>query len=123
MILRDDASWIVAGWASRNAAEIVRRFLTESECQGVLERLTDMDLYPGSLADFASASPADMRRLHRAVVQGFAAAEAEGPSGWHEPEFFPGFLARFRELVELIAADPRVRHHAEPGAAADGGGM
>jgi hypothetical protein len=109
IILRAGASWIAAGWAAGNAAGYIHRFLGGPGGRAVLQRLEAVDLYPGSLADFTDAGAEEIRQFHRAAVQGYGAAEAEGASGWQQPEFFPGFPARFRKLVEMVAADPRAR--------------
>ena len=109
IILRQQADWIVSGWAAEAAVEYIRRFLNERECNEVVERLTAVGLYPGSLANFTDATNAQVRQLYRAALQGYEAARTEGPRDWHQPEFFPGFLDRFGELIDMIASDPRLR--------------
>jgi hypothetical protein len=108
IIVSDGKAWIVAGWAAHNAAEYIRQFLVVSESEGIRRELVSADLYPGSLADFSNATSDELRQLHLAAVQGRAAAEADGPDKWVQPEFFPGFMSRFGELVELLATDPRL---------------
>jgi hypothetical protein len=109
IILGQERSWIVAGWAAENAADYIRRFLNEPECRSVRERMEAIGLYAGSLADFSDSDADELRRLHGAAVQGLDAAKAEGSRDWHQPDFFPGFLERFTELVVMISCDPRLR--------------
>lgn len=110
IILRDKTSWIVAGCAAEDVAGYIRRFLYEPECRSVLVRMEAVGLYPGSLADFTDANAGEYRTLHEAAVKGLNAARVEGPPPVrHRPEYFPNFLERFRELVVMIADDPRLR--------------
>jgi hypothetical protein len=108
IILNEQGSWLVAGWVASAATSRIRTYLRPDADKPVLDRLQDVDLYPGSLADFTEASSVEVQRLYSAAVLACEAAESQGPSGWHTPELFPGYITRFKELVLLLASDGRI---------------
>jgi hypothetical protein len=38
----------------------------------------------------------------RAAETALIATERAGPEGWCDPDFYPGWLARFRDLIKMI---------------------
>lgn len=107
IILNADLTWIVAGWAADHIATQLRRFLVSPDDDKVLTRLEAIGLYPGSLANFEDAEAQEVSRLYLAAIKGLAATEDQGAASWEQPEFFPGYLAQFRKLVNALSDDPR----------------
>ena len=108
IVLGMERSWIVAGWAADNAVEYMRPFLRDGDSALVLSRLERMNDFSGALARFEDATAEEVRLLRDAARQGRDAAATNGGADWAEPEFFPGFLARFDDLIDLLEQDPRV---------------
>lgn len=52
--------------------------------------------------DCRELSPGDQRLFLEAVERAVVTAEEEGPGGWCDPSFFPGWLERFHDLIKMI---------------------
>ena len=98
--------WLPAGWVGRNAADYIIRELAADAPASIRTRLAYMqDL--GAIARFEDATTEEVMELSRAAERAFERMKAEGPAGWSDPSFFPGFLARFEELIHYLHLDPR----------------
>ncbi len=102
-----DRSWVVAGWAYDSVLEMTQKYLDEEPGSALAEAIrTGTGAYL-SYITLERLSPAARRRFRHAVCLALADAEREGPGSFHSPEFYPGFIARFRELVELLAEEDK----------------
>lgn len=75
----------------------IRRFLADADNRARLERLTEADVSSGPLAKVAGEG--ELLRVYFKPI----AQSHESPAAYKEN--FPGFLARFREFVELLEQD------------------
>jgi len=66
-----------------------------------------MHEYPGAIASFEDATTEEVMILCAAAERALERLKSEGPVGWRDPSFFPGFLSCFEELVEYLHLDPR----------------
>src|SRR4051812_15358126 len=96
--LNADSAWIVSGWVASNAIQEIVTHLDGKFRESVKHRLDPVDLYPGSLAVFSDAPAEEVAALYEAAVRARAAVLDRGPAGWHQPEFFNGYLARLHDL-------------------------
>ncbi len=103
--LNTDRSWVVAGWAYDSVLEMTQKHLNEEPGSALAEAIrTGTGAYL-SYITLERLSPAARRRFRRAVRLALTDAEREGPGSFHSPEFYPGFIARFRDLVKLLSED------------------
>lgn len=106
--LSKDSVWLPAAWCSRAVIRYTMPQLQGEAAGGTKKRLEEMGDYMGAIAFFEDAGPAEVKALLAAAERGVVQAKAEGPETWGEPEFFPGFLRAYEELVEYIRLDPRL---------------
>ena len=103
-----DQSWSAAGWVFRHvlrqtipAIHPANERLIVALSNAFLEgRLEYVDLSPLS-AD-------EKRAFLEALREGFAKTEKDDSESFGDPEFYPGFILRFKELIDLVAADVKV---------------
>ena len=98
-----------AGWAFDRVLE-----LTAGELEGKDAALADALLkarteVTGGYCDLRKLETEKFRLLVEGVERALARVEGSGPTAFHNPSFYPGFLARFRDLKALLSADPRAR--------------
>jgi hypothetical protein len=102
--VNENKAWSAAGWVYdhvlRQSVPYVpadsRRLLSVLK-NGMVEGLSHIDL--------SALSPTDKRIFLRALKEGFRHTEEGGSSAFAEPEFYPGFIDRFKELIDMLSAD------------------
>jgi hypothetical protein len=58
--------------------------------------------------DLAGLDATTLSTLHQAVERTHDTFQRRGASSFHNPAFFPGFMAKLEELQRLVASDPRL---------------
>lgn len=106
--ISEDQGWGAAGWVFRH---VLRQ--TIPALQPANERLIvalSNALLEGHLeyVDLSAASDDEKRAFLAALHEGLAKTEKEGSESFHDPEFYPGFIARFKELIDLVEANVKV---------------
>jgi hypothetical protein len=103
--LGDGQSWSVASWVFDHVLrqsislippnfERLNAELNEVLLEGRLDYL-----------DLRTASKDERRAFLVALQKGLARTETEGSESFSDPTFYPGFIARFKELIELVSAN------------------
>jgi hypothetical protein len=91
----------------RNASDYIVRVIAAGAPPSIKARLAHMHEYPGAIASFEDAAPEEVTILCAAAERALERLKSEGPVGWSDPSFFPGFLSCFEELVDYLHMDPR----------------
>jgi hypothetical protein len=98
--------WHSAGWVFRNILDRTAQILNEQGHPSLVRILTD-EMGPVRLfemLDLAELSREDRASFFAALTACHQRYESEGGREWRSPEFFPGFMERFGELVAAVAA-------------------
>ena len=106
--LSEDRSWSAASWVFDH---VLRQ--TIPSLQPGHERLSvelSNALLEGRLdsLDLSTASDDEKRAFLAALHEGFGKTERDGRESFSDPTFYPGFIARFKELIDLVSADVHV---------------
>ena len=110
--LDDGRSWWAANWAydaviESIAAELCSSTL-EQELAAWLRMQTCAECGPGlGSLDVRELSPGCRLAFRKATRQALQTAATQGGSEWQQPEFFPGWIGKFRELVSMMDAIDR----------------
>lgn len=98
--------WMVAGWVFRNVIEDTLPFIPRAE-NGNLLHAIDEGFGEGRLeyVNLASVPPGEKRAFLEALESAFRERELRGSGVFSDPSFYPGYMGRFRELIEMVAAD------------------
>ena len=110
--LDDGRAWRAANWAYDAVVEQIAAELDcgdeEREFAVWLRAQTCLECGPGlGSVDVRELSPVFRVAFRRAAERAFQTAQLAGSAGWHSPEFFPGWIARFQELLQMWAAIDR----------------
>jgi hypothetical protein len=106
--LTKDTCWLPSSSAGRLAADYLIYELQDDMARPIKDRIKEMYLYLGAIAELEDATPNDIELLYAAALRAYKRLIEEGPKGWQMPEFFPGFVDRFRELLHYIRSDTRL---------------
>lgn len=108
IIISKDQSWSAAGWVFRHVLRQSIPALKPANKQLIVALSNTLLESRLEFVDLSTSSDEEKRALLAALHEGLAKTEREGPESFGDPEFYPGFIARFKELVELVEADVKV---------------
>lgn len=100
VIFDEERSWYGANWAGRNLVHQIIEHLPP-ESTAVAECLQHVDDFPGCNVDLSCLSAHDLRLLQVGAERALAGLTAAGPSSFHDPSFFPGFVRKFEEFIQI----------------------
>lgn len=100
--------WSVAGWVFDHVLRLARPYLTKEESSRILELIDEAGkgLNHISLDDL---SRTELSNFRHALEQAYFQIETEGGSSFSSPEFYPGFMERFDELLKMIRSSEETR--------------
>ncbi|AKT38519.1 hypothetical protein [Chondromyces crocatus] len=108
IVLGDNADWIVAGWVYDNVLAYIAEELEPSRrelAQLLLNSRTGVAL---GYCDLSGLDAGQFQSLAQAAARALSAVKKRGPSAFHYPSFYPGFVDRFEELRRLLEGDARL---------------
>jgi hypothetical protein len=108
LIVSAQAVWMPAGWAFDLVLETLADDV-EAANAALARRLRDArtEVSVGFL-DLSDLDAGTLAMLHQAVGRAHQRFQRQGPSSFHNPDFFPGFMAKLEELQRTIGSDPRL---------------
>lgn len=113
--LREDAMWGPAGWVFDLVLERIASELSDSELARMLRTATTEG--GSGYLDLRALGTDHFGELLNAAERAFELTERESPTVFERPEFHPGLVDRFRDLIMLMRADSRAhRQRASRGA-------
>jgi len=103
--ISDGEGWSAASWVFdhvlRQSVPFIpaenERLLSEVK-KGVIEDGLDY-------IDLSEVSHTDKRVFLRALEDGFRLTESQGDKSFADPEFYPGFIERFKELIDAVSSN------------------
>ena len=104
--ISDTACWMPAGWVYDNILEAVAAELQKSNSE-FASQLRSFQTDKGGYGDLRSSSEKEIRSFARAAKLVLAAKRASGSEAFFKPDFFPGFVTQFEELIAMLEADIR----------------
>lgn len=100
--LDEKHQWSVAGWVFDHILRLMRQYLPEAESAKIVNLIDHAETGLKYLS-LEGLSPADIRILRDALESAYRDMVARGPESLADPEFYPGFMGRFQELLAMIA--------------------
>jgi hypothetical protein len=110
--LDDGRSWWAPNWAYDSVIEKIAIQLDSTEPERALaswlREQTCIVNGPGlGSVDVRELTPQNRHLFRVAAQKAFRVAVKSGAAGWHDPSFFPGWLAGFRRLLRMWKAIDR----------------
>ena len=101
-------TWIGANWVFDFILNNLRKYLP-AEGSAKITELID-GIVPGlNSLSLENLTPVEMKIFREALEAAYHEIFTRGEASLAEPSFYPGFMARFEELREMIREDERSR--------------
>jgi hypothetical protein len=98
---KDEQSWVAANWAYDHVMRLMRKHLPE-DCSARLLRLMDESDNPLRHISLDELSPDEIGHFRESLMKAYEDAKFSGPESFASPEFYPGFMGRLKELLDLV---------------------
>ena len=97
-------AWIAATWVFDNIMSLTRKHLdqTLSNLHSLLDSFLDEEQNPLRYLESGRLTLAERSALGQALHIAYRDAANAGSECFSSPEFYPGFMERFRELIETV---------------------
>ena len=106
LIVNENDDWLPPGWLFDN---VLRRISTElpDDEEVLRDILRQADTARTSYADLRELAPDSFRLLVKIADRAYDAVASDGPSAFHDPSAFPGYIRWFDDLRSKLKRDPR----------------
>lgn len=99
-----EKTWSAANWVFDHILRVSRKHLPTEGSARIVELIDD--IVPGlnslSLKDL---SPEEMKIFRKALEDAYQEILTSGSESFGEPAFYPGFMERFEELLDMVPTD------------------
>jgi len=100
--ISDDLCWMPAGWLYDNVLERLASKVKDKDASLASLLLQSRTNENGGYCDLRGCGPDRLLMLIQAADDAYAQVEHNGPSSFHDPSSYPGFLEQFRSLREML---------------------
>lgn len=101
-----DKMWLGANWVFDHILRLSRKHLPPEGSARIVERIDN--IVPGlNSLSLEKLSAEEMQIFREALEAAYHEVLTRGEDSLAEPSFYPGFMARFEELLDLIRQDER----------------
>lgn len=108
-------NWFAAGWVFRNILDRTAQVLSEQGNQTLADLISNEEgiIRVVEMFELADLSQENQVMFFSALKISYQQFEEEGAKDWNRPDFFPGFMERFKELLVIVSAATAagIRHH------------
>jgi len=94
-------SWVVANWVFDLVVSTVHKHLKESESAEVV-RLIERSHTGLRFLPLDELNPNEMAIFRNALDEAYAEMERKDSESFADPEFYPAFMERFKELIDMV---------------------
>lgn len=105
--VRQGVVWMPAGWVLDYALEQIAEELAPIDValsRDILSGRTD----DGGYTDMSAWGAMQFRALTGAAKRRYDRILQSGPTSFHDPSFYDGFIRQFSDLVTMLQHDPRM---------------
>jgi hypothetical protein len=96
-------SWTAASWVFRAVLDDIEHMVNLNELPGLLRALASAREQGVDYLDLSELSLDDLNTLIKIFQNAYEDRERRGPSDFKSPEFFDGYMDRFRDLLQIAA--------------------
>lgn len=112
--ISDELCWMPAGWVYDGTLEMIATAI-EADRPSIADALLGARTGEnGGYLDLRHLPPHDLADIGRAADRAYRRLESEGPSSFRAPEYYDGFLERFRSLREMLRVRMMTRPSPDP---------
>ncbi|HEU4386566.1 MAG TPA: hypothetical protein VFV34_02130 [Blastocatellia bacterium] len=113
-------TWMVPGWVFENVIRDTLPYIPQHAGQRLLNEI-EKGFGEGKLAfvDLSKVRRSEKTIFLRALEKAFKEREAKGSEVFNDPDFYPGYIERFRELIGIVATNLSSLEHSRQGQCED----
>jgi hypothetical protein len=99
--------WFAAGWVFRNILDRTAEVLSKQGNQTLADLISNEEgvVRVVDMLELADLSQEDQAMFFSALKISYQQYEEEGAKDWNRPDFFPGFMERFQELLAIVSTE------------------
>ena len=98
--------WSAAGWVFRNILDRTAKVLSEQGNKSLADFISNEEgiVRAVEMLELKDLTQEDHVMFCNALKVCYQQYEEEGAKDWNRPDFFPGFMERFKELLAVVSA-------------------
>jgi len=113
IMIGENESWSVATWVFSHVLRQTIPFIPPGNKRLVLELEQEMLDDRLHYVDLSHTTIAEKQMFLDALKRGLEQTTRDGADAFADPEFYPGFVDRFRELVDLCSRQLNMAHESD----------
>ena len=98
----DNQGWSAATWAFAHVLRVTREHLPPAKSSKILELMDRAELPGVNYMSLKNLNSGEIQIFRDALEKAYQEVLALGPESFAEPEFYPGFMESFQELLEMM---------------------
>jgi len=102
----EDHAWSAAGWVFDSVLRVTRQHLPKTESSKILELMDEAEIPGVNYLSLKTLSSREIQIFREALESGYQEKLTGGAESFAEPEFYPGYIESFKELLEMMPRNP-----------------
>ena len=98
----ENTGWSAAGWVFDHVLRMTRKHLPEAESSKILELMDRAELPGVNYLSLKTLTTSEVVIFREALERAYQELQILGPESFNDPTFYPGFMDRFQELLDLM---------------------
>lgn len=108
IVLSDGRAYAASNWGYDRTVEAIAEALPDTDegrhlAAWLLDQRCSVRGMGLGNVDVRELTPQNRQLFLRAVEDAYQTQKGKGPAGWHSPDLWPSWIARFSDLVKMIA--------------------
>ena len=99
--LNENQAWSVPGWIFDHVLRVSRPYIRKADSSTIVE-LMDKAETGLNYISLEKLSPKEMKILREALESAYQELATRGADSFGDPDFYPGFMKSFEELLEMV---------------------
>lgn len=99
--VNQEQQWSVAGWVFDHVLRVTRSHLPQAGSSRIVELIANAETGINYLS-LESLSADEVKIFRKALENAYQELRTSGGASFGEPEFYPQFMQRFEELLEIV---------------------
>ena len=102
--INEEQEWSVAGWVFDHVLRVARSHLPQAGSSRIVELINNAETGLNYIS-LEGLCPEEVKIFREALEAAYQEVLSAGKQSFGEPEFYPGFMQRFEELLEMVPTD------------------
>lgn len=100
--INENAAWSAAGWVFDSVLRVTREHLPQAESSKIVELMDRAEIPGVNYMSLKSLTSREIQIFREALENAYQERINRGADSFADPEFYPGYMESFKELVEMM---------------------